>query len=162
MESSVIIFITWVLIIIGLAGTIIPGLPGMGLIFGGILLYAMYFGVESVGMTTLIFLGAATALSFVLDLLAGLYGAKHFGATRSGIIGSVVGGIVGFVVMSLPGLFFGMFLGAVSGEYFLAKKNGGEALKVGLGSVLGFLAGALLKFLLGLVLVFVFIAKTWF
>lgn len=162
MEPALIVFVAWTLIIIGLAGTIIPGLPGVGLVFGGILLYALYFGVESVGMTTLIFLGAATALSFVLDLLASLYGAARFGATRSGIIGSVVGGVVGFFVLSLPGLFLGMFLGAVAGEYFLAKKNKEEALKVGLGSVLGFLAGTLLKLLLGLVLVFVFAAKIWF
>jgi uncharacterized protein len=145
-----------------LVGTIVPGLPGVGLVFGGILLHAIFFGIESVGMTTLFLLGAVTLFSLIIDVLASLYGAKRSGATRSGIIGSVVGGLAGLVILNLPGLFFGTFIGAVAGEYFLAEKSLNDALKAGTGSILGFLAGSVIKFIIALIMVIVFAAKVWF
>ncbi len=162
MEPIVVITLVWILIFTGVVGTILPGLPGIGLIFGGILLYAVYFGISTVGMTTLIFFGAVTLFSFVIDLLASLHGAKRFGATRSGIIGAVIGGLLGLVILSLPGLFFGTFLGAVIGEYFFAKKNLNDSLKAGTGSILGFLAGSVIKLVLAIGMVIVFVAKAWF
>lgn len=162
MEPIVIAVVAWVLIFTGLVGTILPVLPGTGLVFGGILLYALYFGVGTVGLTTLIIFGIVTAVSFVIDLLASLYGAARFGATRSGLIGAVVGGLVGLLLLSLPGLFLGVFAGAVVGEFFLAKKNLNESLKAGVGSILGFLAGSVIKFILSLIMVIVFVVKVWF
>ena len=162
MESTVIILISWLLIFVGLVGTILPGLPGIGLVFGGILLYSFFFGVQVVGMTTLILLGAVTLFSFVIDFLAGLYGAKRYGASRPGIIGSAIGGLIGLVVLNLPGLFLGVFGGAVLGEYLIAKKSWEQAFKVGGGSILGFLAGTLIKLVIGFIMVGVFIAKVWF
>ncbi len=152
----------WLLIFTGLVGTIVPMLPGVGLVFFGILLHALYFGVETVGMTTLILLGIVTALSFVFDLLASLYGAARFGASRRGVVSSVVGGVVGFVVFNIPGLFLGLFIGAIVGELFLAQKSFSQAFTVGMGSVLGFLGGAIIKLLLALIMVIVFAAKIWF
>lgn len=157
-----IVSVVWLLIFVGILGTIIPVLPGVGLVFAGIGLYAMYFGVETVGMTTLILLGVMTGLSFVIDLLASLYGAARFGATRSGILGSTLGGLLGLVFLSLPGLFFGVFLGAVIGEYFWGKKKPEEALRAGIGSILGFLGGTVIKFFLAIVMVITFIVKIWF
>lgn len=162
MESTAIITLVWILIFVGLIGTILPGLPGTGLVFGGILLYAVYFGIGTVGMTTLILLGAVTLFSFVIDLLASLYGAKRFGASRLGVISSAIGGLAGLVFLSLPGLFLGVFLGAIVGEFFLAKKNLNDSLKAGVGSILGFLAGSLVKLLLSLVMIIVFVVKIWF
>ncbi len=157
-----VVLIAWLLIFVGLVGTIVPGLPGIGLVFGGILLYALFFGVEVIGLTILIFLGAVTVFSFVIDLLASLYGAKRFGASRAGIIGSACGGLVGLLILNLPGLFLGVFGGAVVGEYLIAKKSLEVALKVGGGSILGFLAGTLIKLMLGIIMVGVFVAKIWF
>ncbi len=161
MEIAVIV-IVWLLIFVGLVGTIVPILPGMVLVFGGILLYALYFGVATVGLTTLTLLGVALALSFVIDILASLYGAKRFGATRYGIWGSTLGGLLGLLLLSLPGLFVGIFLGAVLGEYFWGKKKLEEALHAGIGSILGFLGGTVLKFLLAIAMVIVFVVKVWF
>lgn len=161
MESIIITTIVWLLILFGIIGTIVPVLPGTGLVFGGILLYALYFGVETVGMTTLILLGVVAALSFVLDLLASLYGASRLGASKSGLWGSAVGGLLGLLFLSLPGLLLGVFVGAIFGEYFLAKKTGEAALKSGIGSVLGFLGGTVLKLILSLAMTVVFAAKIW-
>lgn len=162
MEPLLITTLVWILILVGLIGTVVPVLPGTGLVFGGILLYALYFGVDTVGMTTLILFGVATTLSFVIDLLASLYGASRFGASRPGVIGAAVGGTIGLVCLSFPGLLLGVFLGAILGEYFLAKKGMTEAFRAGVGSLLGFLGGTILKLVLSLVMVGVFIARVWF
>lgn len=162
MDPLFVTVVVWILIFVGLVGTVVPILPGTGLVFGGILLYAFYFGIETVGLTTLVLFGVATVLSFVLDLLASLYGASRFGASRSGVIGSAVGGIIGFLILNLPGLLFGVFFGAVIGEYFLAKKKIDEALKAGAGSVLGFFGGVVLKLILALMMTVVFMFKIWF
>lgn len=153
--------LVWVLIFTGLVGIVLPGLPGVGLVFGGIVLHALYFGSDSVGMTTLIFFGAMTLFSLVIDLLAGLYGAKRYGATRHGLIGAVLGAIVGAILLSLPGFFLGMFAGAVIGEYFLARKALRDSLQAGAGSVLGFLAGSVIKYVLALGMVVAFVMKIW-
>jgi hypothetical protein len=63
---------------------------------------------------------------------------------------------------NLPGLFLGVFGGAVVGEYLIAKKSLEDALKVGGGSILGFLAGTLIKLMLGIIMVGVFVSKIWF
>lgn len=162
MESIVVTVATWVLIFVGLVGTILPGLPGVGFVFAGIALYALYFGVDTLGMTTLILLGVATLFSFIVDLLASLYGAKRFGASRSGLIGSTIGGFLGLLFLSLPGLFLGLFIGAVVGEFFLAQKNLNDSLKAGVGSILGFFAGSVIKLILSLIMVVVFVVKVWF
>lgn len=162
MESVVVTVLVWVLIFVGLAGTILPVLPGVALVFGGILLYALYFGVATIGLTTLILLGVATALSFVLDLMASLYGAKRFGATRAGMIGSILGGVGGLLFLNIPGLLLGTFVGAVIGESFVAKQPLSRGVWAGVGSILGFLASSLTKFVLALVLIGVFVVKIWF
>lgn len=162
MTPTIVIIIVWMLLLGGLAGTILPGLPGVGFVFGGILLYALYFGMDTVGTTTLILLGAVTIFSFVIDFLASLYGAARFGATRSGIVGSIAGGLAGLLFLSLPGLLLGTFFGAVVGEFFIAKKSLQHALRAGMGSVLGFLAGSVIKFVLSCIMVIVFVTKVWF
>lgn len=161
MEIAVVV-IVWLIIFVGLIGTIVPGLPGVGLVFGGILAYALYFGVETIGLPILMLLGVAAVFSFVIDLLASLYGASRFGASRSGVAGSALGGLVGLFLLSLPGLFFGVFVGAVVGEYFFAKKKAGDALKAGVGSILGFLAGTVIKLVIAVVMIIIFVAKVWF
>lgn len=162
MEPIVITLVAWTLIFVGLVWTVLPGLPGVAFVFGGILVYVQYFGVATVGMTTLILMGVATALSFVLDLIASLYGAKWFGASRPGIIGSAVGGLIGLFFLNIPGLFFGTFVGAVAGEYFLSKKSLREGLLSGVGGVLGFLVGSIFKFIIAFVMMIVFAFRIWF
>lgn len=161
MESFVIVAIVWVLILIGLVGTILPGLPGVAFVFGGILLYGLYFGVSTIGVQTLVYMGLVTLCSFSFDFIASLCGAKRFGATRYGIIGSALGGLVGIVFLNIPGLFLGTFVGALAGEYFLARKSWQDGLRAGVGSVLGFLAGSIIKFVLAFVMIIIFILRIW-
>lgn len=152
-----IIILSVAVILIGLAGTVIPALPGNPLIFLGALVWAMYFGFGSVGVGTLVILGSIAVLAQVFDYLASAYGAKKFGSTKWGIWGSIFGGIFGMIVLNVIGLVFGVFLGAVLAELVFAGKSAQHSLKVGLGSILGFLGGTVLKFILGIVMIAIFV-----
>ncbi len=132
-----------VLIVIGLAGTIVPILPGVPIVFGGMWLAAWADGYAHVGMLTLIVLGVLTVLALALDLVAGMHGAKRVGASRHAVIGALLGTIVG-IFFGLPGLLLGPFLGALLGE-LVAGGGLRKATGVGVGAWLGFVVGTAAK-----------------
>lgn len=131
------------LIVIGFAGTIVPILPGVPIVFGGMWLAAWADGYAHVGMLTLIVLGVMTALALVLDFVAGVHGAKRVGASRHAVIGALLGTVVG-ISFGLPGLLLGPFLGALLGE-LVAGGGLRKATDVGIGAWLGFVAGTAAK-----------------
>lgn len=131
------------LILVGLAGTVLPALPGVPLVFCGMLLAAWADGFAHVGTWTLLVLGLLTLLALLLDFLAGLLGAKRFGASRQAIAGALLGTLVGFF-FGIPGLLLGPFLGAVLGE-LAAGTDLRRATGVGFGTWVGFLAGTAAK-----------------
>src|SRR3546814_20722832 len=77
------------MVIVGLAGTILPALPGLPLVFGGMLLAAWADGFERVEWWWLLVLGALTALSLVIDFWATAAGAKRVGARRTAVVGEI-------------------------------------------------------------------------
>jgi uncharacterized protein len=141
----------------GLAGSVIPGPPGPPLIFAGVLLYGLLTGFADFGWPLLVVLGFLAALSQILDYLASAYGANRFGGSKWGIWGSILGGIIGLIVFSLPGMIIGIFAGAVLLELWPGHKGGLASLKVGGGSLLGFLGGTLLKLVFALVMIGIFL-----
>lgn len=161
MEALLISSLAWILIVVGLIGVVAPVLPGIGLIFSGIFLYAWYFGFGEIGITTLVVLGIIALLSMAVDYLASAYGAARFGSSKWGIAGSVVGGLFGFLILSLPGLLLGLFFGAVAGELFFAKKDTEASFRAGWGSVLGFLGGTVLKLILAIAMIITFMIRIW-
>jgi uncharacterized protein YqgC (DUF456 family) len=152
--------ILWIIVIalfvIGLAGTILPTLPGNILIFAGALVYGIFTEFEEVTLWVLAALAGISIGAQVLDYVAGAYGAKRFGASKYGIWGAIIGGILGFIILNIVGLIVGVFLGAIVPEMLLGQ-NLREALRVGWGSLLGFLGGTLMKFVLGLVTIGIFL-----
>lgn len=113
---------------LGLLGSVVPGLPGVPLIFLAALSYAYLTEFETVGVPILILLGVLAALAFVADIIGTSYGARRFGASIWGTIGGAVGGITGtilgflfFGIGSLFGLILGTIGGVFLGEYL--KKN---------------------------------------
>ncbi len=149
-------FFVIALFLIGLAGTILPTLPGNLLIFGGALLYGIFTEFEEVNLWVLAALAAISIGAQALDYLAEAYGAKRFGATKYGIWGAIIGGILGFMTLNIGGLVLGIFLGAVIPELMVAGRDLKGALKIGWGSLVGFLGGTLMKFILGLVTIGLF------
>ena len=154
--------ILWIVVIalflIGLAGTILPTLPGNILIFGGALVYGIFTEFEEVTLPVLAGLLGISIGALVLDYAAEAYGAKRFGATKYGIWGTVIGGIVGLIILNVVGLLLGIFLGAIIPEIIVARRSVKGALKIGWGSLLGFLGGTFMKFILGLVMIGIFVA----
>lgn len=131
------------LIIVGIAGTVLPALPGPPLVFGGLLLAAWIEGFQKVGTVALALLGVFTVLAMAIDLVAGIYGAKRVGASRSALIGASIGTLFG-VFLGIAGLIFGPFAGALTGE-FLARRNALAAGRVAFGTWLGLVLAVAIK-----------------
>jgi uncharacterized protein YqgC (DUF456 family) len=156
--DPIILILLWLavlaLVAIGLAGAVIPALPGMPLLFAGLWLGAWIDGYARVGTTTLIVLGVIVALAMTIDFIASALGAKKVGASPQAIWGSVIGSIVG-MFFGLPGIILGPFVGAVLGE-LSARKNMSQAANVGFATWMGLLFGTLAKLALSLVMLGIF------
>lgn len=145
------------LVIIGLAGTVLPALPGVPLIFGGLLLIAYQDGFNKVGTVTIVILGILAALAFAIDYVAAIFGAKRVGASRLAIIGATVGTIAG-LFLGFVGLIFGPFVGAAAGE-FIARQDAIQAGKVGVATWLGIVIGIAAKLGIAFLMVGIFVAS---
>lgn len=157
----------WVLVVLllvaGLAGTVLPALPGTAFIFAGILLAGWIDDFTRIGTTTLVVVGVIAVLSWVLDFVAGLLGAKRAGASREALIGAMLGTVLG-LLMGLVGVLFMPLVGAVVGEAIARRRDadhrqtGQRALSVGVATWLGMIAGMLAKVVLAFVMIGIFIA----
>ena len=146
-------------VLIGIAGIILPALPGIPLVFIGLLLAAWADGFAHVGWPTLVALGVLTLLSLLVDVLATVVGAQRVGASRKALWGTFVGSIVGLFFMPI-GLFAGPLVGALLGEYWHTRELG-RSTKVGLATWLGILLGLALKLAVVIAMLGLF-AFAWF
>lgn len=160
MDSSFIFYLlAAILVIIGVAGVVLPALPGLPLVFAGLLLAAWTNGFERVGWVMLTVLGLLTLLSIVVDVVSSAIGAKGVGASRLAMVGAVVGSLAG--LLFLPwGLLAGPFIGALAGEYLHSRKLG-LATKVGVATWLGILIGVALKLGLATAMLALFAMAWW-
>lgn len=148
-----------VLVLAGVAGTILPALPGVPLVFAGLLLAAWAGDFETVGVATIVVLALLTALSIVVDVLAAAMGAQRVGASRLALIGAVVGTFGGMFFGPL-GLLGGPFIGALVGELIHVRELR-QATRVGVGTWLGIVLGTALKLGLAFAMLALF-AFAWF
>lgn len=135
--------IAGILIVAGLIGSILPNLPGIPVMFGGMLLAAWVGHFEKIPVWVIVILGVLAAFSIVFDFLSGTYGAKKYGASKAAVWGALIGTIVG-LFFSIPGIILGPFIGAVIGQ--LASGSAiDHAAKVGVGTWIGLLIGTAIK-----------------
>lgn len=146
-----------VLVIIGLAGTVLPALPGVPLIFGGLLLIAYQDGFNKVGVITLVILGLLAIVAVAIDYVAAFFGAKRVGASRLALIGATVGTLLG-LFFGFLGLIVGPFVGAAAGE-FIARRDAFQAGKVGLATWLGIVIGVAAKLGIAFLMIGIFVTK---
>ncbi len=146
-----------VLILAGLAGTVLPVLPGTVLVWGGIVLGAWIDDFTRVGVTTLAVVTVLAVLAWGLDYVAGLMGAKKAGASKLALLGAAAGTVVG-LFMGLVGVLFMPLVGAAAGEY-LAQKNQARAVKVGIATWVGIMVGLIAKVVLAFIMVGIFLAS---
>jgi hypothetical protein len=158
MPTELVIAVTAVLMLLGLAGSVLPLLPGSPLIVLGALLYGWHTDFTVITWLDLIVLGAIALLGQLLDYAATALGARKFGAGRWGMTGAFAGGMLGVFFGGIIGIIFGSFFGAVILEYITGKTMK-VSLQTGLGALLGFLGGAIGKFVLSVVMVGIFIVQ---
>jgi uncharacterized protein len=125
-----ILWITLLVMLLGLLGSILPGLPGVPLIFASSLVYAYVTDFEVVGVFVLVLLGLFALLAFFADLAGTTYGARRFGASNWGTTGGAIGGLVGTLAGALflgIGALFGLLAGTIGGvfigEYLRRKRR---------------------------------------
>ena len=147
------------LILVGIAGTVLPALPGLPLVFAGMLLAAWAGNFQEVGWIPLLVLGLLTLLSLGIDFLATSLGAKRVGASKLAVAGAVLGTFAG-LFFGPVGLFAGPFVGALGGELIHGREMR-KATKVGFGTWLGIVFGIVLKLGLAFAMVGLF-AFAWF
>ena len=131
------------LVVVGIAGSVLPALPGVTLVFLGLLLAAWIGDFQQVGPFPLVVLGLLTLLSFVIDLAATALGAKRVGATKLAVVGAALGTLAG-LFLGLPGLILGPFVGAVAGE-LMSHGQVQQATRAGIATWIGLLFGTLAK-----------------
>ena len=142
------------LIVLGLAGTVLPVLPGTVLVWGGIVLGAWIDDFTRVSVLTVVVVSVLAVLAWVLDYAAGLMGARNVGASKQALLGAAVGTVVG-LFMGLVGVLFMPLVGAAVGEY-LARQDHTRAVKVGLATWVGIMVGLIAKVVLACVMVGIF------
>ncbi len=152
--------LTAILFGLGLAGSVLPALPGPPLIFLGALIFAWADGFHRVGWPTLAGLAVATGVLQVLDYLAGVHGVRKLGGGRAGAVGAVAGGLVGLVFLGPLGFLAGAFLLAAALEWAFGQELR-RAIKIGLGGMLGALAGMAIRLVASLGMIAWFLWAAW-
>ena len=154
-----------VLVVAGVVGTVLPALPGLPLVFAGMVLAAWAGDFKRIGVPMLVVLGLLTLFSMAIDFWATAHGAKRVGASRKALVGAVIGTFAGLFVFPPFGLFLGPFAGALIGELLhrrsIDRASLGHATKVGLGTWLGIVLGVVLKLTVAFAMIGLF-AFAWF
>lgn len=145
-----------ILFVVGLAGAIFPVLPGVIAIYAAFFVYGWFFGFSELGIWFWSLQTFIVIVVFVADYAVSALGVQKFGGSKASIWGSTIGIIIGPFVIPGFGLVLGPFLGAVLAE-FLIGTSIKEAMKIGIGSVVGLLASTVMKIILQLVMIIVFV-----
>jgi uncharacterized protein len=143
------------MIVIGVAGVILPAMPGILFVLGGIVLAAWIDDFTRIGGWTVGIVAVLAIIGWVADYAATLLGAKKAGASKLAIAGAAIGTALG-VFAGLIGLLIFPFIGAALGEY-LNQKDARNAGKVGLGTWLGLLVGTVVKVVIAFVMLGIFV-----
>lgn len=150
----------WILVVLlivaGLAGTVLPALPGTALAFAGILLGAWIDGFARVSGLTVAVCGLLMLLAWGADYASAMLGAKKAGASRLAVIGAAIGTVAG-IFTGFIGLLFMPLAGAAIGEY-LADRNAARAAHVGLATWVGLMVGTVVKVVITFVMIGLFVA----
>ncbi|MCC7328296.1 MAG: DUF456 domain-containing protein [Burkholderiales bacterium] len=153
--SVVLWILVVVLIVAGIAGTVLPAMPGTVLVFGGILLGAWIDDFARIPVWLLVVFGVLTLVAWVVDYLAAMAGAKKAGASKLAIVGAAIGTVAG-IFTGFVGLLFLPLAGAAIGE-FIAQRDALRAGRVGVATWLGLLVGTAVKVAIAFAMVGAFV-----
>lgn len=160
MSATALWILAIVLMIVGAAGIILPALPGIPLMFAGMVVAAAIDDFQRIGWLTLSVLGFLTVFSVIIEFAASALGAKHVGASKQAIWGALLGTVVG-IFFGIPGLLFGPFAGAVIAE-LATHGQIDRAGRVGVATWIGLIFGTLVKIAIAFAMLGIFIVAYFF
>lgn len=139
----------------GLAGTVVPILPGAPLAWLG--LFLSYFSsYNEISIFCLILTAVFAVAVSVLDNFCPTFMTKKFGGSKAAVTGSAIGLIIGFFVGPW-GIVFGPFFGALVGELTHTKGKFEGVLKSAFGAFVGFLLGTGLKIVCVMIFIWIYV-----
>ncbi|HEY5688252.1 MAG TPA: DUF456 domain-containing protein [Yeosuana sp.] len=153
------VIISALFIVVGLFGSVLPIIPGPPLSWLGLLILHLTKAVQ-MSSSLLVITGIIATIIFIMDYMIPAMGAKKFGGSRSGMIGTTIGLVVGLLSPIPGGIIIGPFLGAFIGE-MLNKNNSKTAFKAAIGSFIGFLASTFIKFIVSVIYLGIYISALW-
>jgi len=154
-QSLLLLILSAILTFAGLAGLLLPIVPGAPLLFLGLLLGAWAENFRYIGVWTLLILAGMAALTYLVEFAASVLGVKKYGGSKRAMLGAALGGIVG-IFLGIPGILLGPFVGAVMGELSLQRPLD-QASRAGFGTVVGLAIGVAGKLAIGLTMIGVFL-----
>lgn len=161
MDWTILWWLLAILIVIaGLAGTVVPALPGVPLVLLGLFIGAWIDRFEVVGWTTLGVLAVLALIAWVIDFLAAAAGAKYLGASSRAFWGAAIGAIIG-IFFGIAGMLLGPFIGAVIGE-LSGGSNVVQSGRAGLGAWVGMILATAIKLALAFLMIGIFVFQLGF
>jgi uncharacterized protein len=149
---------TLLLMLVGIAGVIVPLLPGTTLILAAAIIHKLVLPAD-LSWLAIGFIALFWVFSIVADIGGVILGTKWFGGSKWGMAGATGGALVG-VFFSLPALLLGTIFGAIVGEKLLARKTDREALRAGFGAATGFVISTVARLACAAVMIALFLIAT--
>lgn len=159
-DVNVLDIIAWIVIsvlfIVAFVGLVYPIIPSVLFLLGGFIVYGLFYSFSGLPWWFWLIELLFVALLFVADTISNLVGVKKFGGSKAGMWGSTIGLLIGPFVIPFVGIIVGPFIGAVIGELIVERSNLQQAIKVGVGSVIGFLTSVVTKGIIQVVMIVLF------
>lgn len=155
--------LAWTIIIalfaIAFIGLIYPIIPSVIFLVGGFIAYGLFYSFADLPWWFWLIEILFVILLFVADTISNIIGVKKFGGSKAGMWGSTIGLLVGPFVIPFAGIIVGPFLGAIIGELIVERTSIKQAVKVGAGSVIGFLTSVVTKGIIQVIMIIIFIVS---
>jgi len=150
----------WIVVIacfiVSFVGLVYPIIPGVLFLIGGFLLYGLFFSFADLSWWFWAIEIVFVVLLFAADTVANALGLKKFGGSNAGMWGSTIGLLIGPFIIPVAGILVGPFLGAVIAELIVERRTVGEAIKSGVGSLVGFFTSTIAKAVIQIVMIILF------
>lgn len=153
--------VAWILIIacfiIAFVGLIYPIIPSVVFILAGFIVYGLFYSFGDLPWWFWLIEILFVVLLFAADTVSNIVGVKKFGGSKAGMWGSTIGLLIGPFVLPFAGIILGPFLGAIIAELLVTKTNWQQAVKTGIGSLVGFLTSIVTKGTIQAIMIVLFI-----
>jgi hypothetical protein len=160
MLTIILAIISTILVLIGLASTILPFMPGATIAWLGLFIFAIGTGFKRISIITTIVFFVVTLLTFVFDFFAPIMMSRKYKTSKLGTLGGRLGSFLSNVTLGYPWTIIGHFGGTILGE-LLDKRQLGQALKIAFGTIIGMIASMLLNIIVVLIILG-FLIGSWF